>query len=123
MNARVCLLALVTAAFMAIWDADRPAADRVAVAQSQLPYSCALFADVVSKSPQWVAAEHLHASQDNAAVSHSALATANSEAGIPLPTNLQPGTWQAISLDGDIFRITIECNRSLHGSTPINSRQ
>lgn len=79
MNARVFMLVLVTAAFMAIWDADRPA--------------------------------------DNAAVLDSASAAANCAAEIPLLKSLQPGTWQAISRDGDTFRITIERNNSLTGST------
>ncbi len=87
MNARVFLLALVTAAFMAIWDADRPSS---------------------------VAAELSRAPQDNTAASDSA--TATSDALIPLPMNLQPGTWHAISRNGDTLRITIERHIRLSNS-------
>ncbi|MEJ7591676.1 MAG: hypothetical protein WKF77_09020 [Planctomycetaceae bacterium] len=90
MNARVFLLALVTATFMAIWDADRPSS---------------------------VAADQSPAPQDNTAASDSASATVTSDALIPLPKNLQPGTWQAISREGDTFRITIERNSLLSDST------
>lgn len=117
MNARVFLLALVTVAFMAIWDADRPVAARAALAQSEVQNDVVPFAHAVSNRPPLVATEYSHAAQDNAAASDSASATGTSESVIPLPKNLQPGTWHAISLDGDTFRITIERNRSLSGST------
>ena len=120
MNARVFLLALVTAGFMAIWDADRPVNGRAAVAQSKLQHAGVPFANAVINSLPLVAAERSLASQDNAAVSDSASATATSEAVIPLPKNLQPGTWQAISRDGDTFRITIERCRSLTGRTSMD---
>lgn len=84
MNARVCLLALVTAAFMAIWNADRPSS--VAVVQSQSSHN------TVAVSP---------------AATHDTL--------IPLPKYLQPGTWQAMSRKGDMFRIKIERNESSSG--------
>ena len=119
MNARVFLLVLVTAGFMAIWDADRPVNGRAAVAQSKLQSAGVTFANAVPNSLPLVAAERSLASQDNAAVSDSASATAISEAMIPLPKNLQPGTWQAISRDGDTFRITIERCRSLTGRTSL----
>ena len=117
MNARVFLLALVTAAFMAIWDADCPVNGRAAVAQSKLQHAGVPFANAVVNSLPLVAAERSLASQDNAGASDSESATAPGEAVIPLPKNLQSGTWQALSRDGDSFRITIERNRSLSGCT------
>ena len=87
MNARVFLLALVTIAFMAIWDADHPVAARAALAQSKFQND----------------------GVPTAGATHDAL--------IPPAKYLQPGTWQAISLDGDTLRITIERNKSLTGST------
>ena len=117
MNARVFLLALVTAGFMAIWDADRPVNGRAAVAQSKLQSAGVPFANAVLNSLPLVAAEPSRASQDNAAVSDSASATVTSEAVIPLPKNLLPGIWQAINRDGDSFRITIERNKSWSGCT------
>lgn len=93
MNARVCLLVLVTAGFMAIWDADRPVAGRAAVAQSNLQNAVVSFADAVTNSPPLVAAKHSHTSQDKAAAS----ATATNDGVILLPKNLLPGTWHAIS--------------------------
>ena len=87
MNARVFLLALVTIAFMAIWDADHPVAARATLAQSKFQND----------------------GVPTAGATHDAL--------IPPAKYLQPGTWQAISLDGDTFRITIERNKSLTDST------
>ena len=110
MNARVFLLALVTAAFMAIWDADRPVEDRAAVVQAKLQYVGLPFANAVSIRLPLVAAELSHVSQVNVAASDSA--SAGHEAVIRLPKNLQPGTWQAISRDGDTYRITIERSKS-----------
>lgn len=117
MNARVFLLALVTAAFMAIWDADRPVEDRAAVVQAKLQYVGLPFANAVSIRLPLVAAELSHVSQVNVAASDSASATAGHEAVIRLPKNLQPGTWQAISRDGDTYRITIERSKSRTGAT------
>ena len=92
MNARVCLLVLVTAGFMAIWDADRPVAGRAAVAQSKLQNAVVSFPYAESKpdSLQWVAAKHSHKTLDNAAASESTSSTANREAVIPLPKDLSP---------------------------------
>jgi hypothetical protein len=123
MNARVFLLALVTAAFMGIWDADRPVNGHAAVAQSKLQPVGVRVANGVSNCSRLVAAKHTHTFQDNAAASESASATAHYEAVIPLPEKLQPGTWQVISRDGDAFHITIERNKSLSGSRFINSRR
>ena len=71
MNARVFLLALVTAAFMAIWDADRPVEGRAALAQSKLQNVGMPFANAGSNRPPLVAAEYSHKSQNNAAASGS----------------------------------------------------
>jgi len=117
MNARVFLLALVTAAFMAIWDADRPVEGRAAMVQAKLQNVGVPFANAVSIRLPLVAAERAHVSEDNAAASNSASATASHEAVILLPQNLQPGSWQAISRDGDTYRITIERSESRTDST------
>ena len=77
MNARVFLLVLVTATFMAVWDADRPIATPGAVGRVR---------------------------SHQAAVSE----TQTNPGLIPLPTDLQSGTWQVFNHDGDTFRITIE---------------
>ena len=117
MNARIFLLALVTAAFMAIWDADRPVEGRAAVVQAKLQYVGLPFANAVSIRLPLVAEELSLVSQVNAAASDSASATAGHEAVIRLPKNLQSGTWQAISRDGDTYRITIERSKSRTGAT------
>lgn len=113
MNARVFLLALVTAAFMAIWDADRPVEGRAAVVQSECQNVGVPSTNAVSIRLPLVAAEHSRESLTNAAAS----TTANHESLTLLSKNLQPGTWQAKSLDGNTFRITIERIKSLTGST------
>ena len=117
MNARVFLLALVTAAFMAIWDADRPVAGRTTVAQSTMQDAAAPHANAAMDGLPLVAAEQSQMRQQETAATDSASAAGNSEALIPLPKNLQPGTWQAISRDGDTFRITLERRNSLSSST------
>lgn len=117
MNARVFLLALVIAAFMAIWDADRPVAGRTAVAQSRMRDAAAAYPNAAADSLPLFAAEQSQMGQSETAANDSASAVRTSDALIPLPKNLQPGTWQAISRDGDSFRITIERRNSLAGST------
>ncbi|RLT06904.1 MAG: hypothetical protein DWI22_11410 [Planctomycetota bacterium] len=116
MNARVFLLALVTAAFMAIWDADRPVAGRVKMSRLQNA-NVPLAKAGLNRSPLF-AAQHAGTFQHNAA-SDSASSKAHTESLIPLPKNLQPGIWQAISRAGDTFRITIERKNSLTGSTEV----
>ncbi len=117
MNARVFLLALVTAAFMAIWDADRPVAGRTTVAQSKMQDAAAPTANAAVDSLPLVVAEQSPMRPQETAATDSASAVGTSQALIPLPKNLQPGTWQAISRDGDTFRITIERRNSLSSST------
>lgn len=116
MNARVFLLALVTAAFMAIWDADRPVAGRVKMSRLQNA-NVPLAKAGLNRSPLF-AAQHAGTFQHNAAPD-SASSKAHTESLIPLPKNLQPGIWQAISRAGDTFRITIERKNSLTGSTEV----
>ena len=77
MNARVFLLVMVTATFMAVWDADRPVAAPGAVGRVR---------------------------SHQAAVSESQ----TTPGFIPVPTDLQSGTWQVFNHDGATFRITIE---------------
>jgi len=86
MNARVFLLALFTAAFMAVWDADRPAKSPVATNQAGLQHAAA------------------SVSQDTASL-------------IPLPHDLQSGTWHVFNHDGDTFHITVQ-HRSSKPSRP-----
>ncbi|MBC7967152.1 MAG: hypothetical protein H7Z17_14660 [Fuerstia sp.] len=117
MNARVFLLALVTAAFMAIWDADHPVAGRTAAAQSKMRDAAAAYTNAAAHSVPSVAAEQPQMRTVETAANDSASAAGTSEALIPLPKNLQPGTWQAISRDGDTFRITIERRDSFASST------
>ena len=79
MNARVFLLVLVTAAFMAVWDADRPAATQPAMTSKQ---------------------KQMNDVQPNqGAVATSA--TVTRVALILAPKVLQSETWQAISGNGD----------------------
>lgn len=104
MNARVFLLVLVTAGFMALWDADRPAETHIAVARS------GNFPGIESTDPPsrqslpktalqlWKRPDSVNLLQNSA--EHSAM--------IPLPNNLQSGTWHAFNHDGDSLRITIE---------------
>ena len=77
MNARVFLLVLVTAAFMAVWDADRPAKNSVATHQAGLPHAAASTSQRIASL-------------------------------IPLPHDLQSGTWHVFNYEGDTFHITVE---------------
>ena len=77
MNARVFLLVLVTAAFMAVWDADRPAKNSVATNQAGLPHAAASTSQRIASL-------------------------------IPLPHDLQSGTWHVFNYEGDTFHITVE---------------
>lgn len=101
---------------MAIWDADRPVAGRVKMSRLQNA-NVPLAKAGLNRSPLF-AAQHAGTFQHNAAPD-SASSKAHTESLIPLPKNLQPGIWQAISRAGDTFRITIERKNSLTGSTEV----
>ncbi len=110
MNARVFLLVLVTAAFMAVWDADRPSSVQTVLAHSK-PQDAA----APDRLPS-IATAKSHAHQARVAGSDSTSARADSDALILLSKDLQPGTWLATDPDGNTVRITIEHSRSLSGS-------
>ena len=116
MNARVFLLVLVTAAFMAVWDADRPAS-----VQTVLVYSKSQDTGTPDRQPS-IAAAQSHTRQDRVAAADLTSATADSDALILLPKDLPPGTWQATDPDGNTVRITIEHSRSLSGSGSTDAR-
>ncbi len=106
MNARVFLLLLVTAAFMAIWDADRPSELRQIVARSKVP-GVSVSAAVESariQAPVAHALTDVIGEKDGAPLK----ANANEDALIPLPKGLLTGTWHAFNHQGDTIRITIE---------------
>jgi hypothetical protein len=105
MNARVFLLVLVTAAFMAIWDADRPAELRQVVAQSTDATATPLSGIDDIRVP--AAAATAKGSQSGKLVFVPPI-SANEEKLVPLPMGLPTGTWQAFNHDGDTIRITIE---------------
>lgn len=107
MNARVFLLMLVTAAFMGIWDADRPAETLVRVSRSNHPPA----ASAVMKSSR-ITSFQLDMSTTNSSSVHGTVVTRSpaSETLIPMPKGLQSGTWHAFNHEGDTMRITIERN-------------
>ena len=104
MNARVFLLVLVTAVFMAIWDADRPTELQHVVAQSSdATATASVGRSTVEGSAAKVATNAV--SQADPALPP---ASANDEKLIPLPKGLATGTWHAFNHAGDSIRITIE---------------
>ena len=96
MNARVFVLLLVSAAFMAVWEADQSYSSQVRISRIRHP------AATLPIIPQFV---DVMPTVDNvAAETHET----DLHPVIPLPKNLEPGTWHAISQEGDSFRIRIE---------------
>jgi len=117
MNARVFLLVLVTAAFMAIWDADRPTELRQVVAGSNGTAATASLSNVRAKVPAAdVATDSV--SQKDADLS---LISANDEKLIPLPKGLASGTWHVFNHEGDSVHITIERDSGPHHSPDSNA--
>lgn len=109
MNARVFLLVLVTAAFMAVWDADRPAETRNPVAVwgvcSGTEFLAAQSEHQTPATTAWQPwMKHVNAKLRQNPTEHSEL--------IPLPKNLQSGEWHAFSHDGAMIQITIQRNGS-----------
>ncbi len=119
MNARVFLLVLVTAAFMAIWDADRPTELRLVVAQS---HDAAAMASVGGTRAKASVANDANVATNSVPQKDAALppANINDEKLIPLPRELPPGTWRAFNHEGDSIRITIE-RRTIPPHSPISN--
>ena len=116
MNARVFLLVLVTAAFMAIWDADRPTELRQVVSRSN---DATAMASVGSKSAKAAVA---NVATDSVPQKDGALPLENikDKKLIPLPEGLPTGTWHAFNDEGDTIRITIE-RSSIPTRSPISN--
>ena len=112
MNARVFLLVLVTAAFMAIWDADRPTELRQVVAGSNGTTTTASSPNAGAKVPTMDVATD-SASQKNV---DQLLISASDEKLIPLPTGLASGLWHVFNHEGDSIHITIERHAGPHRS-------
>lgn len=117
MNARVFLLLLVTAAFMAIWDADRPTELRQVVARSHdATTATASAGSTRAKTPVANVATDSVSQKDDGLP----LANGNDEKLIPLPQALPTGTWHAFNHEGDTIRITIE-RRPIPPRSPISN--
>jgi hypothetical protein len=102
MNARVFLVVLLTAIFMAVWDADQKAME-AALARKQHSRDLAVQVAVTRNQPR----------RDNAGIRPERIPAAEVKADpispvIPLPRNLADGTWQAISESGAVYSITID---------------
>jgi hypothetical protein len=104
MNARVFLLVLVTAAFMAIWDADRPTEPRQIVAGEHDATASTSVGSAFAKSSD----PNVAINSSEQKVVDQPTASAIAEKLIPLPRELTTGTWHAFNHEGDNFRITIE---------------
>ena len=115
MNARVFLLVLVTAAFMAIWDADRPTELRQVVVSLKDASATASVGSACTKAP--VANIAANSVPQNDSVLRSA--NVNDEKLIPLPMGLPTGTWHAFNHEGDTIRITIE-RRPIAPGSPVS---
>lgn len=106
MNARVCLLVLVTGLFMAVWNGDQAAIDaalaRRAVAQSRL-----LAATGTPPAASAALDQNDGASSAVAAQSASAATLAN---GVPLPAGIPKGEYQAVSQTGRTVRVLVREN-------------
>lgn len=116
MNARVFLLVLVTVAFMAIWNADRPTELRQVVARSHDATATSSAESTCAKVPV------ADIATDSAVQKNDALppAASNDEKLIPLPKGLPTGTWHAFNHEGDTIRITIE-RRPMPPRSPISN--
>ncbi len=104
MNARVFLLVLVTAAFMAIWDADRPTELRQLVAGEHDATASTSVGSGFAKS----SAPNVATDSSSQKVVDQPTASVTAEKLIPLPTELTTGKWHAFNHKGDNIRITIE---------------
>ncbi len=177
MNARVFVLLLVSAAFMAMWNDDQSHSSQIRLSRDRaraksltiepahvdvtspiasggrrpkfdLPASGVAFGQILMtasvnavESTEHGAEIDVHSAAQNneqdsglncqevasPASSHETITAASEPLAsdvrkpsvqpvIPLPKDLQPGTWHAISHDGDTFRITIERTNSAQRS-------
>lgn len=109
MNAHVFVLVLLSAGLMAVWDGDQNYNNQVLVSRARA--RAAVVAPVAKSSGQ---AFKNNAPNTSTIQTRKTASTHQSVARtIPVPLNLQSGTWRAISDRGDSLLITIETTRDV----------
>ena len=102
MNARVFLVILLSAIFMAVWDTDQKAMD-AALAKKQQSSDRPVQVAVTKHQPR------LNTIPPASMCVAAAKGTVDAvESFIPLPRSLANGTWQAIAESGEVYSITID---------------
>jgi hypothetical protein len=102
MNARVFLVVLLTATFMAVWDADQKAMN-AALARKQQSSDRLNHVAVTRNQPRLDKVKNL----PDRRFAVGAKGHDTSDCFIPVPRNLATGTWNAIAESGEIYTITI----------------
>jgi hypothetical protein len=111
MNARVFLVVLLTAVFMAVWDADQKAMN-AALSKKQQSSVRPNQVVVIKQRSELRTIQPQSPQLPEAEVQADTIDTF-----IPLPRRLANGMWKAIAESGDTYCITID--RSGTGSSPV----
>lgn len=111
MNARVFLLVLMTGLFMALWNGDQAAMEAALARRSQAQQHMLSESRVVS-AVQSVAK---HQPADTAVISQATARMVHSDY-VPLPQDLPPGDYQAVSQTGRTLRVSIHENSNCNHS-------
>ena len=114
MNARVFVLLLVSAAFMAVWNDDQTHSTQILLSKDRVRANALTMVPARQEAASGASSEETVT--DTLETIASDTPKTSVQPVIPLPVNLQPGTWHAISHDGDTFRITIERTNGEHDS-------
>ena len=110
MNARVLLLILVTALFMAAWDGDQSAM-QAAIARKSTLQATELVHDAPATMPLGSQAAVMLTSKPNECPSGESLASLTADS-VPLPAGIAPGTYQAVCQSGQTLRVEVPARRA-----------
>lgn len=105
MNARLLLLMLVTAGFMAAWDGDQAAMHAAVVRREEQKRQ--VTASLPVKSDNQSTSEAVVPSVKTVSVTHPPTPVTQSSA-VPLPKGIAPGTYQAVNQAGTSIRIDVD---------------
>ncbi len=112
MNARVFLLVLMTGLFMALWNGDQAAMEAALARRSQAQQH------MLSESKVVPAVQSVAKCQpaNTAVVAQTAVRVVQSEY-VPLPQDLPPGEYQAVSQSGKTLRVSVHENSNGNDSS------
>ncbi|MBL8816760.1 MAG: hypothetical protein JNL58_12070 [Planctomyces sp.] len=118
MNARVFLLVLVTGFFMAAWNSDQNAMQAALARRDQARATRVAMLEATSRADSSSASIHDADSNPNAEAASDSPSDESIQHGIPLPSGIVPGHYQAVNQAGVIQKIEVHKTESSQQAGP-----